>query len=762
MRYNLSSAVSTVTEIDKDGDGTVDVTTAVFDEFEKVILDTETKNALNDAIAKLTTEKESVEDISKLINDIKDTLDYATSINEKGNLSGAEKVLINEVTRYVSEVLANPSSTNETISDSLAKLNTVIESASDSKEVDHLEEIMSDAALTKAVNATVVESEIKAEADKLIQAVDMLADTDPELVSTEIRKSDRFFNIVTKKAKIFTNDDDNNGTNSPNAEVTVVNELRNTGGKSLFIREDTNGDGVFDKATNIKIDPYGNTIKEEGSIVVNNDGTQTITYDVISYDGRKIDSRIDTVDSENNIVKSIEDLNKAGTPESMKIYTNKFDSKGNIIEQKIDINADAKDDNIIYKEYNQDGNVIKISHDKNADGIIDDTRTMIYNDQNRTIITELNLLNDKWIDYESIKTYDKNGAIIAYVREKGLIKSVEFTNNEFDQALDYKQIDTSKNNKVDYQGYYKYDDRQRIIEDKVDYKGDHIVDELRSYIYNENGSGYTYTVTYPKFSTKEIYIYDESGKKLQGFTENNGTVVKKTIFQYDDLDRITQESTYKGDIENPSSVKKFSYEPNSLRYTVIEIDNEKNHEIRASFDEKGLREEYSLKDLTTNKLSYKVYLEHDYTEQYKHIVEKVDYRVDDIFDEIRLFDGSKKGRNEIFVANDYNQDNVMDNLSIVRDVELSEDYIQGIKDVRLLKDDLSVTISDDVLDKIATDDNSHKVIVNSKKSGDQLHLDGNFTKTTETESHDGQNFVKYTDEAGNALIVDPDITVDII
>ncbi|MDP8052859.1 hypothetical protein QJU23_10590, partial [Pasteurella atlantica] len=65
-------------------------------------------------------------------------------------------------------------------------------------------------------------------------------------------------------------------------------------------------------------------------------------------------------------------------------------------------------------------------------------------------------------------------------------------------------------------------------------------------------------------------------------------------------------------------------------------------------------------------------------------------------------------------------------------------------------------------DKIANDENSHKVIVNSAKTGDVLNLDGSFTKTAETESHGGQDYVKYTDDAGNALIVDPDITVDII
>ncbi|MDP8100078.1 hypothetical protein, partial [Pasteurella atlantica] len=95
-------------------------------------------------------------------------------------------------------------------------------------------------------------------------------------------------------------------------------------------------------------------------------------------------------------------------------------------------------------------------------------------------------------------------------------------------------------------------------------------------------------------------------------------------------------------------------------------------------------------------------------------------------------------------------------------VKVSGDNMAGMRNINLYKDDISLTISEQALDKIATDENSHKVIVNSKKSGDQLHLDGNFTKTTETEAHDGQDYVKYTDEAGNALIVDPDITVDII
>ncbi|MDP8108051.1 hypothetical protein, partial [Pasteurella atlantica] len=78
--------------------------------------------------------------------------------------------------------------------------------------------------------------------------------------------------------------------------------------------------------------------------------------------------------------------------------------------------------------------------------------------------------------------------------------------------------------------------------------------------------------------------------------------------------------------------------------------------------------------------------------------------------------------------------------------------------------DVSVTLSDEVLDKLANDDNNHSIFVDSYNNltGSKLKLDGSFTKTAETEAHDGQDFVKYTDEAGNALIVDPDITVDII
>ncbi|MDP8147582.1 hypothetical protein, partial [Phocoenobacter atlanticus] len=87
------------------------------------------------------------------------------------------------------------------------------------------------------------------------------------------------------------------------------------------------------------------------------------------------------------------------------------------------------------------------------------------------------------------------------------------------------------------------------------------------------------------------------------------------------------------------------------------------------------------------------------------------------------------------------------------------DHFTGIQNIYLSGKELKLTISDDVLDKIANDDNDHKVIINSEKLADELYLEGNFIKTTETESHNGQEYIKYTDEIGNALIVDPDITV---
>ncbi|MDP8100112.1 hypothetical protein, partial [Pasteurella atlantica] len=112
---------------------------------------------------------------------------------------------------------------------------------------------------------------------------------------------------------------------------------------------------------------------------------------------------------------------------------------------------------------------------------------------------------------------------------------------------------------------------------------------------------------------------------------------------------------------------------------------------------------------------------------------------------------------------DLKADSSIDFFQSYMNMELpSDDSFIGISSVYLVENNIALTIPEATLDKIASDKNSHKLVINSSKEGDQLHLDGNFTKTAETESHSGQDYVKYTDEAGNALIVDPDITVDII
>ncbi|MDP8175923.1 hypothetical protein, partial [Phocoenobacter skyensis] len=134
-------------------------------------------------------------------------------------------------------------------------------------------------------------------------------------------------------------------------------------------------------------------------------------------------------------------------------------------------------------------------------------------------------------------------------------------------------------------------------------------------------------------------------------------------------------------------------------------------------------------------------------------VDRIDFRSYDDFDDLASLARDNK---EVGDGN-------AEQLFFYKNTEISNtDHLSGLENIYFQKDNLEVTISDDVLDKIANDDNSHKVIVNSKKSGDVLNLDGNFVKTTDTEAHGGQDYVKYTDDAGNALIVDPDVTVNII
>ncbi|MDP8033837.1 hypothetical protein QJU43_06645 [Pasteurella atlantica] len=79
-------------------------------------------------------------------------------------------------------------------------------------------------------------------------------------------------------------------------------------------------------------------------------------------------------------------------------------------------------------------------------------------------------------------------------------------------------------------------------------------------------------------------------------------------------------------------------------------------------------------------------------------------------------------------------------------------------DTDFIKDDASLVISEGTLNKIANSENGHKVMVNNEKPANQSSLENDFTKTAETEGRDGEEYVKYTNDSDDMLIINPDIT----
>ncbi|MDP8100117.1 hypothetical protein [Pasteurella atlantica] len=368
-----------------------------------------------------------------------------------------------------------------------------------------------------------------------------------------------------------------------------------------------------------------------------------------------------------------------------------------------------------------------------------------YADKSRAVVKdtylqkfENGLLIERGFDYNNDGDAD---LIINY-------KYVNSNPNEYYQTYDFNHDGTPE---VVYYHTQDLENGVTIVKDGA-FKGADIEDttftNVRTSYFNELGQSEKVVYTNDKGENLKTVIqqFDEKGHVVtaQVDLKSDGNINTKYAYVYDE--KTDRRVMTKNDINGDDVFD---------RYTVFD------------YDERGFITEIQYKDAQMNTTS-SVNYEYNELGRISHSItnngEKMAYNY---YGYNQLDDGGYDIRSSIYGGS--KEHDYTDNLTITKEgsYELGKNQtshfnMTGLENITVNSDNVQITISDDVLDKIANDDNNHKVIVNSSKSGDKLHLDGNFTKTAETESHSGQDYVKYTDEAGNALIVDPDITVDII
>ncbi|MDP8102039.1 hypothetical protein [Phocoenobacter atlanticus] len=444
--------------------------------------------------------------------------------------------------------------------------------------------------------------------------------------------------------------------------------------------------------------------------------------------------------------------------------------------------------------------------DTDDDGTFD---TVSIVNKNHIVVEGTNILNGNY-HYEGNIEYQNDGTKMlhgGYKNKSGeTISHVDLLENADNQIIKkINYLDETHNQKLTTVNF-KYDSEGNVI-----YKGNDINSDgyddfvVRSEFPDENttltyydfplngekSNRYEFTNNHDNTATLKIsannnedinfvvhYKYDDNGQQIERVMENgSGKAISTLKSYYDDDGKVIRTETDRGSDNSVDAVNTYYYKDGDSHYYLEKIDSDNKNgndkSIRYVYDNEHRKIEahhnYDLEN-SSNDNRYIEYFEYNdvnrITERYKIMdgsTEKTDI----------ICYGYSKGENggtitraSVVARGDSEHLDVMTlngkNYELGSDFDTSHIDMTGLKNIYINKDNVQITISDDILDKIATDDNSHKVIVNSKKSGDQLHLDGNFTKTAETESHGGQDYVKYTDEVGNALIVDPDITVDII
>ncbi|MDP8078697.1 BapA/Bap/LapF family prefix-like domain-containing protein [Phocoenobacter skyensis] len=611
-----------------------------------------------------------------------------------------------------------------------------------------------------ADTTTVTEKDPSGKTTKETVTVDKNDDGKPDLVTETVTNDDGSTTTTTKED---TNDDgtvdsttvaeDKDGDGNPEKTTTTADTDGDGKDDTVTVSEDINDDGTIDKVTT--------------TVDMNEDGKpEKVTEIVKNADGSTITTTQEDTNGNGTLeTKSIaEDKDSDGNPE--KTVTTIEDSKGRITstETATDQDSDGNPEEIITVETSFSPNsgvnpktTNTVERDSNDDGELDKTIDVTHVSRAGIVTTEKGEVLYRAADgSKAIKyTNDENNEVRTEVVDKnGHTTRIE-TDYQGDGKID--SITTIEHDEENHQVKYLEDsngngtiDKDEVIEVyTMDENNEYNISRVYSYGTEENINQINED-TYGKLWYLHTYDYNNDGQKdaynFSLHNEKEQIVEQRRGKYYDELENIT-------DIKDVVGTDTISVEGNTYEY---------NDEGRMS-----VRSNYaSVKDIATDKVSSEHFYEYDNstdlltkeTVYNGHIEDnKVSnishYEYNNSEEKVaRYYDNLTDGENIDYV-------NIYGNHTVSESAKFD---ISGMSGIGFNKEDVTLTITDDTLDKIANDVNSHKVFVDSSLSGDELRLEGNFTKTIETESRGGQDYVKYTDEVGNAFIVDPDVTVNII
>ncbi|MDP8117683.1 hypothetical protein [Phocoenobacter atlanticus] len=306
----------------------------------------------------------------------------------------------------------------------------------------------------------------------------------------------------------------------------------------------------------------------------------------------------------------------------------------------------------------------------------------------------------------------KQEIVTTYTYEDGMVKtkSIDNVGEERDLTITYTYTPEGdvKTEKHDYINHDKWDHVQtnNIVEDGL----------IKSYdLSYTNGN---------EISVEQIF---EDGKKVSKISKKDGAVIEDLNYLYNNED---------GHLIKSNDI-------NDLRY-YINIYDDMEHKVKFIYDNKQ-------NDAKDYSLTYN-YDEHIHvSSQYESANRSyIDYH---------KYNDEKSSK--IMDVRDDNVDGSIDKIFVQRSLTLDyQDEYATVKEIQIsdVNNNL-LTISDETLTNIITNNGADKLVIKTSREHSALDLGDSFIKTGEKEIYEGKNYIKYADDSGLTVIVEPDIDV---
>jgi hypothetical protein len=263
----------------------------------------------------------------------------------------------------------------------------------------------------------------------------------------------------------------------------------------------------------------------------------------------------------------------ANNTTKIRLQSNKYDGKGNIIE-KIIYKADSSIEKKIKYKYDDKGNETEQIRYDSLGGIID-VKTVQYN-FNGNKIKEISYNNDGTLRGKVAYKYDDKGKKIERVRYNGIGSVSDLSRYKYDdidnltEQLDSGSVSTLITN------LYKTSDNENKNNIKPN-SNDQIVLKF-FYKYDEKGN--ETAVSVQKAEEKAWIIsstkYDEKSRKIEVIIyQDSVTIQSKVSFKYDDNSNIMEKDSYDAKLGNEKLTFKYDEKGNILEkveynYTIDE------------------------------------------------------------------------------------------------------------------------------------------------------------------------------------------------